>query len=178
MGRASGRQPRNQSPRPRITCLTNLTYPWSIICAVKRTAATIAVLLAFGLLAGCSAPSRDYYIKGKDLMFAKDYAGALAAFEKGLESDPDAELLTYEKGHALYQLERWQEAMDVLKRFLELTDAQKSSYDGERWNADFWIKKCEERLGIKREPAQEDKDDKSSADEDEDFIGGMHMKTR
>lgn len=145
---------------------------------MKLVGATIALLLAFGLLAGCSATSRDYYVKGKDLMFAKDYAGALAAFDQGLESDPDAELLTYEKGHALYQLERWQKAMDVFKRFLELTDAQKSSYDGERWNADFWIKKCEERLGIKREPPREDEDEDGESPPDEDFIGGMHMKTR
>jgi tetratricopeptide (TPR) repeat protein len=145
---------------------------------VKRTAATIAILLALGVLAACSATSRDYYVKGKDLMITKDYTGALAAFNQGLESDPESPLLTYEKARALYNLERWQEAMDVLKRFQELTDAQKSSYANERWNADFWIKKCEEHLGITREPAREDKDKGDESSSDEDFIGGMHMKTR
>jgi len=142
---------------------------------VRLTAATIALLLAVGLLAACSATSRDYYVKGKDLMIVKDYAGALAAFEKGLEFDPDSPLLTYEKARALYSLERWQEAMDVLKRFLELTDAERSSYADERWNADFWIEKCEEHLGIKREPAGRKSGGGAG---DEDTLGGITMKYR
>jgi len=76
---------------------------------------------------------------------------------------------------ALYSLERWQEAMDVLKRFLELTDVEKSSYADERWNADFWIEKCEEHLGIKREPAGRKSGGGAG---DEDTLGGITMKYR
>lgn len=148
---------------------------WAIISGVKLGLAIVLAGYILGQFLSCAATSYDHYWNGKDLMHAKDYEGALAEFEKGLESDPDGILLTFEKGRALYALERWADARDAFTRLLELTDEKKSTYDDERWNAEFCIRKCAQMLG---EDTGVDEDSSEFDDGNEDTLGGITMVTK
>jgi len=149
---------------------------WAIICGVKLGLAIAIAGYILGQFLSCAATSYGHYWKGKDLMHAKDYEAALAEFEKGLESEPDGILLTFEKGRALYALERWADARDTFIRFLELTDEKKSTYDDERWNAEFCIKKCSQMLG--EDTGADDEDGSRFDDGNGDTLGGINMVTK
>ena len=138
-----------------------------------------------GQFLSCSSPSRNHYILGKDLQATKNYQGALAEFEKGLEKDPNGILLIYEKARTLYMMEKWADAMPVYERFLVLTDTLKETYGTERWDAEFNIKRCKQHLGLPTEEAAaggKDGDssntDSSSETGNEDTMGGIHIITR
>ncbi len=143
---------------------------------MKFALAVMMVAYFAGQVLSCSSRSYEHYWRGKDLMHTKDYKAALAEFEKGLEADPDSVLLTYEKGRALYAMERWADARDAFTRFLELTDEKKSTYDDERWDAEFCIKKCAQMLG--EDIGGESDEDDSRFDGNDDTLGGITMKTR
>jgi tetratricopeptide (TPR) repeat protein len=143
---------------------------------MKFALALVMVAYFAGQFLSCASTSYDRYWRGKDLMHAKDYAAALAEFEKGLEADPDSPLLTFEKGRALYALERWAEAKAVFTRFLELTDEKKSTYADERWDAEFCLKKCAQNLG--EDAGEADEDDSRFDEGNGDTLGGITMKTR
>lgn len=143
---------------------------------MKVALAVVLVSYILGQFLSCASTSYDNYWRGKDLMYQKDYDAALAEFEKGLESEPDGILLTFEKGRALYALERWTDARDTFTYFLDLTDEKKSTYDDERWNAEFCIKKCAQMLG--EDVDAEDEDDSRFDDGNEDTIGGINMVTK
>lgn len=140
---------------------------------MKVALAIALVGYILGQVLSCASTSYDNYWRGKDLMYQKDYEAALAEFEKGLESEPDGILLTFEKARALYALERWADARDTFTRFLDLTDEKKSTYDDERWNAEFCIKKCAQMLG--EDVGAGDEDDSRFDDGNEDTLGGITM---
>ncbi len=130
----------------------------------------MVVTYILGQYLSCATPARNAYVKGLELKQARKYADALEFFEKGLKYEPDSPLLNFYKGECLAQLSRWQEAKDILTRFLELTENDKENWREERWIAEFYIKKARQMLGeeVKSE-------DTKRFDEDEDYMGGINI---
>ncbi len=145
---------------------------------LKGMRAVIILMLGYYILGqflSCSTPARTAYIRGLELQTEGDYEKAIEYYLKGLETDPDSPLLNFRLGECLAKLERWEEAMKALKKFLALTEKDAGSWKKERWEANFYIGKAEQALGIKRSK-QSDRDDRFT--DDEDFLGGIRTIVR
>jgi len=139
----------------------------------------LLVLLILGEFLSCSTPARNEYVKGLDLQDAGRYAEALEHYEKGLKYEPDSPLLNFRKGECLAKLERWKEAKEAFEKFMRITEKEASSWQEERWEAEFYIKKATQELGEDKKDEKEKPDEeKDRFAEDEDSLGGINIVTR
>lgn len=140
--------------------------------------ALVLILYIFGQFLSCSSPARNAYIKGLEHEQAGRYAEALKYFEKGLGYEENSPVLTFHKGRCLAKLERWAETKDTFEKFLELTKDNQDSWQEERWEAEFYVKKAKQMLGEIEGKEEEASKTEERFDHDEDYIGGINIVRR
>ena len=145
------------------------------------SAISLSLLFIFilGQFLSCSTPARNAYIKGLGLQDAGRYVEALEYYEKGLKYEPDSPLLNFRKGECLAKLQRWKEAKETFEKFMQITEKDASSWQEERWEAEFYIKKATQELGEDKKDEENKPDEKEDRfAEDEGSLGGISIVTR
>lgn len=114
---------------------------------MKQLCLLLALTCVFALCA-CPSSSRMPFQKGMALMQARDYGTALIKFEESLAADPTQKRPLYYKARCLYELDRFEEALEAFEKFLADTTKERSKFRDERFDAEFYRDKSKQELGI------------------------------
>ena len=114
---------------------------------MNRVVGVIVVSLALLAMSACPDSSRLPYQKGMALMQAQEYGPALDKFDESLAADPDLKMPLFGRARCLYQLDRFEEALEAYEKFLVATQQERTKYGDERFDAEFYRDKCKLELG-------------------------------
>jgi tetratricopeptide (TPR) repeat protein len=115
----------------------------------------ICLMALLSVCAGCNESGRSMNHKAIMQMQDKDYAGALASYEKGLELEPDSKVLVLGKARALFELGRYQEALPLFEYFIQQAYSERATFKDEIFDAEFFRDKCKQELGL---PVEQNKE--------------------
>ncbi len=111
----------------------------------------LSALAVLNVCVGCPSAGRDAYQKGIRAYDAQEYQKSLDLFDKALESEPDSLMIMYGRAQALYKLQRYEDAIQAFETFIDKSESERASFQGERKDAAFYRDKCKEALGIEIE---------------------------
>jgi tetratricopeptide (TPR) repeat protein len=105
-----------------------------------------AVLLAL-MCTACNESARSLNHKAMLQMEDKDFTGALASYEKGLQKEPASRVLLLGKAKALFELQRYEEALPLFEDFITKAEPDRATYKDDIFDAEFYRDKCKQELG-------------------------------
>jgi tetratricopeptide (TPR) repeat protein len=94
---------------------------------MKRKILFPLLLLVLPFIVSAQSTAKDWYNKGIELKGKQDYEGALAAFKNAISKKADYNEAYYQAGGCCNELEKYQEATDLLKKFTPKTDNDKKN---------------------------------------------------
>ena len=85
------------------------------------------LLFVFPFIVSAQSSAKDWYNKGIELKGKQDHEGALAAFKNALSKKAGYNEAYYQAGWCCNVLENYEEAVDLLKKFIPKTDNEKKN---------------------------------------------------
>jgi len=83
----------------------------------RKTTLYIAILFLFPFLLTAQTTAKEWYNKGIQLKDKQDYEGALAAFKNAVSKKADYGDAYYKAGWCCNELEKYEDAVDLLKKY-------------------------------------------------------------
>jgi len=84
-------------------------------------------LFVFPFIVSAQSTAKEWYNKGIELKGKQDYERALAAFKNAISKKADYNDACYQAGECCNELEKYDEAVDLLKKFTPKTDTEKKN---------------------------------------------------
>jgi len=94
---------------------------------MKRKVLLPLLLFIFPVIAFSQSTAKEWYNKGIELKGKQDYQGALAAFKNAISKKADYNEAYYQAGGCCTELEKYEDAVDLLKKFTPKTDIEKKN---------------------------------------------------
>ena len=85
------------------------------------------LLFIFPFIVSAQSTAKEWYNKGIELKGKQDYEGALAAFKNAISKKADYNEAYYQAGWCCNELEKYEDAVDFLKKFMPTTEADKKN---------------------------------------------------
>jgi len=85
------------------------------------------LLFVFPFFITAQSTAKEWYNKGIELKGKQDYEGALAAFKNAISKKADYNEAYYQAGGCCNELEKYEDAVDLLKKFTPKTDNEKKN---------------------------------------------------
>jgi tetratricopeptide (TPR) repeat protein len=105
------------------------------------------MLLTMLLLGSCRESNQTVLHQAQDRQAAQDWPGALEKWEQLQSMDPASRIAVFGKARAQYELKQYDEALALFEEFLKLTESERASYKGERYDAEFYRDKIRQEKG-------------------------------
>jgi len=94
---------------------------------MKRKILFPFLLFVFPFFITAQSTAKEWYNKGIELKGKQDYEGALAAFKNAISKKADYNEAYYQAGGCCNELEKYEDAVDLLKKFTPKTDNEKKN---------------------------------------------------
>src|SRR4030095_1326527 len=94
---------------------------------MKRKILFPALLFVFPFIVSAQSTAKEWYNKGIELKDKQDYQGALSAFKNAILKKADYNEAYYQAGGCCNELEKHQDAVDLLKKFIPTTNNEKKN---------------------------------------------------
>jgi tetratricopeptide (TPR) repeat protein len=94
---------------------------------MKRRILFPLLLLVFPFIVSAQSTAKEWYNKGIELKGKQDYEGALAAFKNAILKKANYNEAYYQAGWCCNELEKYEDAVDLLKKFTPKTDNEKKN---------------------------------------------------
>ena len=94
---------------------------------MKRKILFPFLLFVFPFFVTAQSAAKEWYNKGIELKGKQDYEGALAAFKNAISKKADYNEAYYQAGGCCNELEKYEDAVDLLKKFTPKTDNEKKN---------------------------------------------------
>jgi tetratricopeptide (TPR) repeat protein len=94
---------------------------------MKRKILFPTLLFVFPFIVSAQSTAKEWYNKGIELKDKQDYQGALAAFKNAISKKADYNEAYYQSGGCCNELEKYQDAADLLKKFIPTTNNEKKN---------------------------------------------------
>jgi len=98
---------------------------------MKRNLLLSILVFVFPLIVLAQSSAKEWYNKGIELKGKQDYKGALAAFKNTILKKGDYNEAYYQAGGCCNVLEKYEDAVDLLKKFTPKTDNEKKNKSNE-----------------------------------------------
>jgi len=98
---------------------------------MKRNLLLSILVFVFPLIVLAQSSAKEWYNKGIELKGKQDYKGALAAFKNTILKKADYNEAYYQAGGCCNVLEKYEDAVDLLKKFTPKTDNEKKNKSNE-----------------------------------------------
>jgi len=85
------------------------------------------ILFLFPFIVSAQSTAKAWYNKGVELKGKQDYEGALTAFKNAISKKADYSGAYYQAGRCANELEKYEDAIDLLKKFMPTTNNEKKS---------------------------------------------------
>ena len=94
---------------------------------MKRKILFPFLLFVFPFFITAQSTAKEWYNKGIELKGKQDYEGALTAFKNAISKKADYNEAYYQAGGCCNELEKYEDAVDLLKKFTPKTDNEKKN---------------------------------------------------
>ena len=113
---------------------------------MKRKVLIPLLLFVFPIIVSSQSTAKEWYSKGVELKGKKDYEGALAAFKSAISKKADYNEAYYEAGWCCNELEKYEDAVDLLRKFTPKTDNEKKNRSNELGLSYYKLQKTTEAI--------------------------------
>ena len=113
---------------------------------MKRKVLIPLLLFVFPIIVSAQSTAKEWYSKGVELKEKKDYEGALAAFKNAISKKADYNEAYYEAGWCSNELEKYEDAIDLLKKYTPKTDNEKKNKSNELGLSYYKLQKATEAI--------------------------------
>jgi len=104
------------------------------------------LLFLFPIIVSAQSTAKEWYSKGVELKGKKDYEGALAAFKNAISKKADYNEAYYEAGWCCNELEKYDDAVDLLKKIAPKSDNEKKNKYNELGLSYYKLQKATEAI--------------------------------
>jgi tetratricopeptide (TPR) repeat protein len=94
---------------------------------MKRKIFFPTLLFVFPFIISAQSTAKEWYNKGIELKNKQDYEGALAAFKNAISKKTDYKEAYYQAGWCCNELEKYEDAIDLLKKYMPATNTEKKN---------------------------------------------------
>lgn len=94
---------------------------------MKRSCFFFFTLFVFPLIISAQSTAKEWYNKGIELKNKHDYEGALAAFKNAISKKTDYHDAYYQAGCCSNGLEKYEDAVDLLKKYMPASNTDKKN---------------------------------------------------
>jgi len=98
---------------------------------MKRRVLFPFLLFVFPFIVSAQSTAKEWYNKGIELKGKQDHEGALAAFKNAISKKADYNEAYYQAGSCCNELGKYEDAVDLLKKFTPKTDTEKKNKHNE-----------------------------------------------
>jgi tetratricopeptide (TPR) repeat protein len=113
---------------------------------MKRKVLTPLLLFVFPFIVSAQSTAKEWYSKGIELKGKKDYDGALAAFKSAISKKADFNEAYYEAGWCSNELEKYEDAIDLLKKYMPSEEKSKKNKSNELGFSYYKLQKATEAI--------------------------------
>jgi tetratricopeptide (TPR) repeat protein len=113
---------------------------------MKRKILFPILLFIIPFIVSSQSTAKEWYSKGIELKGKKDYEGALAAFKSAISKKADYNEAYYQAGWCCNELEKYEDAVDLLKKFTPKTDDEKKNRSNELGLSYYKLQKATEAI--------------------------------
>jgi len=113
---------------------------------MKRKIFFPTLLFIFPFIIFAQSTAKEWYNKGVELKAKQDYEGALTAFKNAISKKSDYNEAYYQAGWCSNELEKYEEAADLLKKYLPTADADKKNKYNELGFSYYKLQKATEAI--------------------------------
>jgi len=113
---------------------------------MKRKVLIPLLLFVFPIIVSAQSTAKEWYSKGVELKGKKDYEGALAAFKNAISKKADYNEAYYEAGWCSNELENYDEAIDLLKKYTPSEEKSKKNKSNELGYSYYKLQKATEAI--------------------------------
>ena len=104
------------------------------------------MLFIFPFFLSAQSTAKEWYNKGIELKGKQDYKGALTAFKNAISKKADYNKAYYEAGWCCNELEKYEDAVGLLKKFTPKTDNEKKNKYNELGLSYYKLQKATEAI--------------------------------
>jgi len=113
---------------------------------MKRKVFIPLLLFVFPIIASSQSTAKEWYSKGIELKEKKDYEGALAAFNSAISKKADYNDAYYQAGWCCNELEDYENAIDLLKKYMPSDEKNKKNKSNELGFSYYKLQKATEAI--------------------------------
>jgi tetratricopeptide (TPR) repeat protein len=113
---------------------------------MKRKIFFPILLFIIPFIVSSQSTAKEWYSKGVELKGKKDYEGALTAFKNAISKKADYNEAYYQAGWCCNELEKYEDAVDLLKKFTPKTDDEKKNRSNELGLSYYKLQKATEAI--------------------------------
>jgi tetratricopeptide (TPR) repeat protein len=113
---------------------------------MKRKIFFPILLFVFPFIVSAQSTAKEWYNKGIELKGKQDYEGALAAFKNVISKKADYNEAYYQAGWCCNELEKYEDAVDLLKKYKPSGDADKKNKYNELGLSYYKLQKATEAI--------------------------------
>jgi tetratricopeptide (TPR) repeat protein len=113
---------------------------------MKRKILFPLLLFVFPFIVSAQSSAKEWYNNGIELKSKKDYEGALAAFKSAISKKVDYNEAYYEAGWCCNELEKYEDAVDLLKKIAPKSDNEKKNKYNELGLSYYKLQKATEAI--------------------------------
>jgi len=113
---------------------------------MKRNILFPILLFVFPFIVSAQSTAKEWYNKGIELKGKQDYNGALTAFKNAISKKADYNEAYYQAGWCCNELENYEDAADLLKKFIPKTDTEKKNRCNELGLSYYKLQKATEAI--------------------------------
>jgi len=113
---------------------------------MKRKVFIPLLLFVFPIIASSQSTAKEWYSKGIELKEKKDYEGALAAFNSAISKKGDYNDAYYQAGWCCNELEDYENAIDLLKKYMPSDEKNKKNKSNELGFSYYKLQKATEAI--------------------------------
>jgi tetratricopeptide (TPR) repeat protein len=105
------------------------------------------LLFVFPFVLSAQSTAKEWYTKGVELKNKQDYSGALTAFKNAISKKADYSNAYYEAGWCCNELEKYEDAVDFLKRYNPSSSEDKKNKFNELGFSYYKLQKATDAIG-------------------------------
>jgi len=113
---------------------------------MKRRILFHLLLFVFPIIASSQSTAKEWYSKGIELKEKKDYEGALKAFNSAISKKADYNDAYYQAGWCCNELEDYENAIDLLKKYMPSDEKNKKNKSNELGFSYYKLQKATEAI--------------------------------